>query len=82
MDDFISIMKLLLTSSGLSNKKVLDFFISLLPREPRNCSALMVAYVQNEEEQSYVDISKKELVDCGIGTIATVAETHSRFFIA
>ncbi|MFA5935121.1 MAG: Type 1 glutamine amidotransferase-like domain-containing protein [Candidatus Paceibacterota bacterium] len=62
-------MKLLLTSAGLSNKKITDFFISKLPKNLNKCSFLIVAYVQDEEEQSYVDYSKKELADLGIKDI-------------
>ena len=62
-------MKLLLTSIGLSNKKITDFFVSLLNKDLKKCSILIVAYVQDKKEQSYVDYSKKELVDLGIKDI-------------
>lgn len=62
-------MKLLLTSAGLGNKKVLDFFVSILPKTARDCSVLMVAYVQNDNEQFYINESKKELINLGIKNI-------------
>lgn len=62
-------MKLLLTSAGLQNKKVSDFFVSILPQKPKDCSVLMIAYIQNSDEQLYADESKKELADLGISNI-------------
>lgn len=59
-------MKLLLTSAGLQNKKVSDFFISVLPKKPSDLSVLMVAFAQNDIEQHYIDESKKELIELGI----------------
>ncbi len=59
-------MKLLLTSAGLKNRKISDFFISILSKEPERCSVIMIAYIQNSDEQFYVDESKKELSDLGI----------------
>ncbi len=64
-------MKLLLTSAGLKNKKVTDFFSSILPKAPKDCSIIMVAYALKPEEQFYIDESKKELVDLGINEITT-----------
>jgi dipeptidase E len=58
-------MKLLLTSAGLENKKVADFFLSILPKPPEKCSLLMVAYAQDNEEISWVEEGKKELSDLG-----------------
>jgi len=63
-------MKLLLTSSGLRNKIVSDFFISILGKKPKECSVLIIAYVQNDEEQFYISESKKELLDLGIKNIS------------
>ena len=63
-------MKLLLTSAGLKNKKISDFLVSILPKAPAECSVLMIAYVQNENEQFYVNESKKELVELGIKDIS------------
>jgi len=63
-------MKLLLTSDGLKNKKISDFLVSILPKAPPECSVLMIAYVQNENERFYVNESKKELVELGIKDIS------------
>lgn len=63
-------MKLLLTSAGLQNKKVSDFFVSILPKAPTECSVLMIAYAQNKDEKFYVDESKKALVELGINKIS------------
>ncbi|MFA6251928.1 MAG: Type 1 glutamine amidotransferase-like domain-containing protein [Candidatus Paceibacterota bacterium] len=62
-------MKLLLTSGGLQNKKLSDFFVSILPKKPKDCSVLMIAYAQNEEELFYINESKKELTNLGIENI-------------
>ena len=62
-------MKLLLTSAGVRNKKLADFFISILSKKPKDCSALMVVYAQNDQEKFYIDESKKELAELGVGDV-------------
>jgi peptidase E len=62
-------MKLLLTSAGLTNKILADFFVSSLPKTPGACSALMVAYAQNQGEHDYAEALKNELLSTGIGAI-------------
>jgi len=58
--------KLLLTSSGLDNKKVNDEFLKLLPKQIREIKVLLVFGVKTEEEMFYVRESKEELVELGI----------------
>lgn len=58
-------MKLLLTSSGLSNDKIKQFFVSQFDRLDDKTAAL-VSLIRSEEERAYVDISRKELTDLGI----------------
>ena len=75
-------MNLLLTSAGLGNEKIKDFFVEKLlegEKELSDCSVLMVAYAQNKDEQFYVDQSKSELVDIGIGDITVFNLTEEKF---
>ena len=72
-------MKLLLTSTGLKNKKVSDFFVSILPKIVEDCSVLMIAYAQNDNEQFYVNESKKELTNLGIKNITFFNLKESNF---
>jgi dipeptidase E len=72
-------MKLLLTSAGLHNKKVSDCFISNLPKKPEDCSALMIAYTQDNEMQLYVDESKKELISLGISNTTPFSLGEEKF---
>jgi len=58
-------MRLLLTSSGLANEKIKQFFVSQFDRVD-NKTAALVTCTRTEEEQAYVDVSKKELADLGI----------------
>ena len=58
-------MRLLLTSSGLANEKIKQFFIGQLDRLDNKTAGLVMA-VRNEEEHSYVKNSRKELEDLGI----------------
>lgn len=62
-------MKLLLTSAGLQNQKVSDFFISILPKAQQDCSVLMVAYVEEGEYKFYLDKSKDDLLKLGINKV-------------
>ncbi|TAK57647.1 hypothetical protein EPO17_01390 [Patescibacteria group bacterium] len=72
-------MKLLLTSAGLATKQISDFFISILPKKASDCSVLMIAYTQNENEQYYVDESKKELFDLGIKKVSSFNLKENEF---
>ena len=62
-------MKLLLTSTGLSNDHILATFMAMLPKQPADCAVLLVAYVQDEQEQFYIDQSKNELMEAGLVNI-------------
>lgn len=73
-------MKLLLTSTGLGNKKIRDFFIAVLPRAPEECSVLMAAYAQNEYVESiYANESKNELMVLGINRIFVFNLNEEKF---
>jgi len=58
-------MKLLLTSSGLANKKIKQFFVSQFDRTD-NKTAALITCVESEEEQIYVNNSKEELEGLGV----------------
>jgi peptidase E len=62
-------MRLLLTSAGLSNKKISDFFVSIIKKDIKQCSVFMIAYIQNNEEEFYLNEAKKQLIDIGIDDI-------------
>jgi peptidase E len=59
-------MKLLLTSVGLVNKKLGDFFVSILPKKPEDCSVLMIACDQTPEDFKYTKEAQEELRVLGI----------------
>ena len=63
------IKKLFLTSAGFLNKEVADVFLNELYREPSQSRVLMVAGGRTEEENHYIEESKKELVDLGFKNI-------------
>jgi len=58
-------MKLLLTSTGLTNENIKNFFVSQFDRLD-NKTACVVTSARSKEEQFYVDESLKELSDLGI----------------
>jgi hypothetical protein len=60
-------VKLLLTSTGLTNENVKKFFIAQFDKLD-NKTACIVTSGRNDEEQFYIDGSIKELEDLGIST--------------
>lgn len=62
-------MRLLLTSSGFSSSHIRDFFISLLPKPPRECRVLFVAHVEDEEDRGYADETLRQLERLGFSDI-------------
>lgn len=71
-------MKLLLTSAGLTNESVKNFFISQFDRLD-NKTACVVTSGRNSEEQSYIDGSIKELENLGIKVIEFNIAKHESF---
>ncbi len=71
-------MKLLLTSTGLTNENVRKFFISQFDRLD-NKTACIVTSGRNDEEQFYIDSSIKELEDLGIKVIEFNIAKHNSF---
>jgi len=71
-------MKLLLTSTGLANENVRDFFISQFDRLD-NKTACIITSGRNDEEQFYIDSSIKELEDLGIKVIEFNIAKHESF---
>lgn len=67
--------KLFLTSAGIVNKEIKDAFISELAKPVQEFNILIVAYAQNEQEEFYVNASKKELEQLGFENIV-VANMH------
>lgn len=66
-------MKLLLTSTGLTNKIIKDFFISQFD-ELNNKTACIITSGRTKEEQFYIDEAIKEISDLGIAvTEANIA---------
>lgn len=62
-------MKLFLTSAGLVNKKLGEFFASMLGKKPADCSALMVALNRTSEDLRHTGEAKEELRGLGITKI-------------
>lgn len=71
-------MKLLLTSAGLANGNVKNFFISQFDRLD-NKTACIVTSGRNEEEQFYISSSIKELEYLGIKVIEFNIAKHESF---
>jgi len=71
-------MKLLLTSAGLTNENVKNFFISQFDRLD-NKTACIVTSGRNEEEQFYIDGSIKELEGLGIKVVEFNIAKHESF---
>jgi dipeptidase E len=70
----ILFMKLLLTSDGLNDRKVIDFFVGQLDGF-ENKKACVVATRQSEEHQVYIDAARKELEGLGIAVdVANISE--------
>jgi len=61
--------KILLTSAGFLNPKIAKEFINILPKKIEDIKILVISYVQNDDEQYYVDKSKKELISLGFEKI-------------
>ncbi len=61
--------KILLTSAGFLNPKIAKEFINILPKKIEDIKILVISYVQNDDEQYYIDKSKKELIDLGFEKI-------------
>lgn len=61
-------MKLLLTSSGLDNQKIREFFVGQFDRLDNKIAGLVYA-VRDEEEMGFVELSRKELSDLGIKVV-------------
>ncbi len=62
-------MKLLLTSAGLANENIKQGFLKLLGKNPETCTALIIAYGQNPEENFYINKAKEEVERLGFMTI-------------
>lgn len=61
--------KLFLTSAGFTNKVLSEALLKELVKWPQDSSVLIIAYAQNEQEQFYVNESKKELENLGFKEI-------------
>lgn len=59
-------MNLLLTSDGLSTPAINEALLSLLPKPPQECSALLLSYIDTEQNFAYALEAKQELTDLGI----------------
>lgn len=71
-------MRILLTSTGLTNENVKNFFISQFDRLD-NKTACVVTSGRTQEEQVYIDESIKELEDLGIKVIEFNIAKHESF---
>lgn len=62
-------MKLFLTSAGLVNKKLSDFFVSILTKDLRDHSVLMNACDQTPDDSRHTEEARQELNNLGISDI-------------
>ncbi len=72
-------MKLLLTSAGLTTEAIKKEFVALLPKVPGECMALVVSFVQNEDEKYFVDLNRKQLIEAGLGNCLDFDLNQSSF---
>lgn len=75
----INTMKLFLTSTGLSNSKIIEEFLRILKRSPEDTRALVVAYGQNDIERFYIDEARKQVENTGVNV--TVLNMQDSFRI-
>lgn len=61
--------KLFLTSAGFVNKNVANLFLKELNKKPNDCKVFMVSAGLTDEENFYIEESKKELADLGFENI-------------
>lgn len=73
-------MKLFLTSDGLSTQNLKNFFISQLPKEPKNCSLLLIFYKLDIEPEVYIEYTKEKIKSIGI-TDVTYFDMHNEKFV-
>lgn len=73
-------MKLFLTSNGLENKKVSEYFKTiLLPREPKDLSFLVVSIQDSEQDAFYLDKTLGEIKDTGVQDIDVFKLGNEKF---
>lgn len=72
-------MQLLLTSIGLTNKKITDNLLAMLPKKPKDCSVLVVAFTRNEREELFRDETRKILKKLGFGSVSDFNLTDKKF---
>lgn len=65
-------MKLLLTSAGLSTSAIVDRFLVLLSKPPKDTQAIMFYLSENSNEFGYIEQSKNELIKLGISNIVFI----------
>lgn len=66
-------MKLLLTSTGLTNKKVENTFLKMLDKSIEKINVIFIPTAsRSAEELKYVEESRQELIDLGIKNIKTL----------
>ena len=73
-------MKLFLTSIGLPNKKVRKAFLGILPKKPKLCSVLLIAYIRTKEEEKFLTFLKKEMTKTHITNISFFNLNKESFF--
>lgn len=70
-------MKLLLTSTGFSNKKIAETFLGLFNKSAEKIRLIFIPTAsRTKEEMKYVEESRQELIDLGINQIITLNLDH------
>jgi len=69
-------MKLLLTSSGLSNSVISKSFLDKLSKPVSESTVFVIAYAQNDTEEFYVNESKREISQLGFNDISVINLNH------
>lgn len=71
-------MNLLLTSTGLQNKKIRNYFVAQFDRLD-NKTAAIITSGRTEDERNYINSSIKELEDLGIKVVEFNIAKHNSF---
>ena len=70
-------MKLFLTSAGFATKKLQAFLLLHLENVPENFKVAMLSLIQNDNEQYYADLSKKEMESMGFKHVMVINLANS-----
>ena len=74
-------MKLLLTSTGLFNKKISDFLLKILPKKPKDCSVFVFGLIDNSFIKKYEKMTLDNLKKNGFKDITFFNLKDEKFIV-